>query len=85
MKITLEITDTEYAILKTHLVSPEQWAADMLKNKIKNCTDRTYEAITGRIARISKHADKVAELGKVALEERTANDQKPVTVKKDKK
>ena len=84
MKITIEITDTEYAVLKTHLIDPEQWAADMLKSKVKNCTDRVFEEITGKIARKVKHADKLEELGKMQLGERAKDDMKPVFLKKEK-
>lgn len=62
MKITIELTDDEYKILKTNLTDPESWIAHVVKEKGRKCLNRVYEATTGKIARKVKTADKIKEL-----------------------
>lgn len=84
MKITIDISDIEYAILKTHLVSPEEWIENALRDKIRKCANRVFEANTGRIAAKVVMKDKLTELDKLDLKPRTDKDGRPKLKHKEK-
>lgn len=75
--ITITITDTEMAVLKTHLTDPEAWAEVAVKNKIRKCADRVYEASTGQVARQRKIDEKIAVLETLDLKPRGVEDKRP--------
>lgn len=84
MKITIDISDIEYAILKTHLVSPEEWVENALRDKIRKCANRVFEANTGRIAARVAMRNKLTELDKLDMKPRTDKDARPKLKHKEK-
>jgi hypothetical protein len=76
--LTFTLTDTEFAILKTHLLDPEAWIKNVLDEKLRNCTDRIFESTTGLISSDKALSDKITELDKYKLELRTESDMAPI-------
>lgn len=78
MDIKITLTDTEYAILRTHLTDPEAWAKRVIAEKLRKCTNRVYEATTGKVAQRQKMPDKLKELEKFNIKPRQVGDKKSV-------
>ena len=75
--LTFTFTDIEIAILKTHLLDLEAWTKNIIDEKLRNCTDRVFEATTGLIASDKTLATKITELEKYKLDPKTETDSAP--------
>ena len=73
-----DILDTEFDILKTHILDPDGWLLNFVNEEIRFCTDRIFEETTGMVSKNKSVAEKITALSDYKLTARTEADSSPI-------
>jgi len=83
--ITIEITDEQWAILRSCLVDPAAWMKNIVADKLRRVVDRVYEETTEKIAKKRTLEEKVLELSIQYNIRARESDEDPQILKHEKK